>query len=274
MNIYISGPMTGLPDHNLPLFKAVTNFFRKDGHKVFNPGEHEKPDGDWKEYMRRDINLIMSDDIECLALLPNWNLSRGAKCEVAVASAFKKDIYLVLENTIAKGKQQEYTLQKIDMTEKNWAEQLDPNNKTLIGVMEEKNLDLNKDNLLENTEEVSIDMNPNLPEDSKEFLEQGTNALREADKLVHGNRQKDYGHPLDNFEDIAKFWSVIFKTDVSAEDVALAMVSVKISRQLNHPKHDNIVDGCGYFATLEMILEERERRKNQKVNSTNKFRRQ
>jgi hypothetical protein len=35
------------------------------------------------------------------------------------------------------------------------------------------------------------------------------------------------------------------------------MVGVKISRQTNAAKLDNIVDGIGYFLTLAMVQEER-----------------
>ena len=38
------------------------------------------------------------------------------------------------------------------------------------------------------------------------------------------------------------------------------MVGLKISREVNRPKRDNIVDGAGYFETLEMVKEERSRR--------------
>lgn len=84
--------------------------------------------------------------------------------------------------------------------------------------------------------------------------------LQEAQRLVHGNRGADYGHPLDDFGKTARLWSVILGTKVTEEQVALCMVAVKISRQINKPKRDNIVDGAGYFETLAMVIEEKERR--------------
>lgn len=86
------------------------------------------------------------------------------------------------------------------------------------------------------------------------------NILQEADTLVHGARNDDYGHPLDDFSKTAKIWSAILGIDVTPEQVALCMVGVKISRQCNRPKRDNLVDGAGYFATLEMVLAEKARR--------------
>lgn len=84
--------------------------------------------------------------------------------------------------------------------------------------------------------------------------------LLEAHQLITGDRQHDYGHPLDDFSRTALIWSAILGTHVDAEQVALCLVGVKISREVNHPKRDNAVDGAGYFGTLQMVKEERARR--------------
>lgn len=84
--------------------------------------------------------------------------------------------------------------------------------------------------------------------------------LEEAKRIVHGDRGENYGHPLEDFSRTAKIWSAILGIDVQPEQVALCMVGVKISREVNRPKRDNIVDGAGYFETLDMVKVERERR--------------
>lgn len=84
--------------------------------------------------------------------------------------------------------------------------------------------------------------------------------LQEAQRLVHGDRQADYGHPLDDFSKTAKMWSGILGVEVTAEQVGLCMCCVKISRQLNRPKRDNMTDLAGYAATVQMCVEERQRR--------------
>ena len=43
---------------------------------------------------------------------------------------------------------------------------------------------------------------------------------------------------------------------ITAEQVCLCMVALKISRQCNKSKRDNLVDGCGYLRNIEMIQEE------------------
>ena len=84
--------------------------------------------------------------------------------------------------------------------------------------------------------------------------------LEEAKRIVHGDRGENYGHPFEDFSRTAQIWSAILEIDVSPEQVALCMVGLKISREVNRPKRDNIVDGAGYFETLEMVKEERKRR--------------
>lgn len=84
--------------------------------------------------------------------------------------------------------------------------------------------------------------------------------LTEAQRLVHGDRGADYGSPLEDFTKTARIWSVILGVEVSAEQVALCMVGLKISREIHKPKRDNRVDGAGYFETLQMVHDERARR--------------
>ena len=90
--------------------------------------------------------------------------------------------------------------------------------------------------------------------------------LQEAQRLVHGDRGGDYGHPLDDFNKTALIWQAILGgkmkpgEKIEPEDIALCMVGVKISREVNKPKRDNRVDGAGYFETLNMVHEEKDRR--------------
>lgn len=82
-----------------------------------------------------------------------------------------------------------------------------------------------------------------------------------AVQLVFGDRNDDYGHPLDNLDRAAKIWSVILGVDVTAEQVCLCMEGMKIAREINKPKIDNPIDGIGYWLTLAMIRQERINRK-------------
>lgn len=85
--------------------------------------------------------------------------------------------------------------------------------------------------------------------------------LKEADRIVDGARQMAYGHPLDDFTKTAAMWAAIFGVPVTAEQVALAMVCVKMSRLRNTPDHrDSMVDVAGYIKTYQMVVDERKRR--------------
>ena len=74
-------------------------------------------------------------------------------------------------------------------------------------------------------------------------------------------RGKDYGHPLDNFMDIAVGKMVVSKCKDAAVRHALEMIWLKVCRLVETPDHaDSIDDIAGYAETIRMIHAERERR--------------
>lgn len=81
-----------------------------------------------------------------------------------------------------------------------------------------------------------------------------------AARLVSDDRQNEYGHPFDNLDRAARIWSVILGADVTAEQVALCMIGMKIARQVHKPKPDTVVDVIGYALTLHMVEAERAQR--------------
>lgn len=81
--------------------------------------------------------------------------------------------------------------------------------------------------------------------------------LEEAQKAVYGDRQEDYGSVTENFDTIAQLWSIVLKTKVTAEQVGICMVQVKVARQMFKKKRDNLIDGAGYFATLQKMEDEK-----------------
>lgn len=78
----------------------------------------------------------------------------------------------------------------------------------------------------------------------------------EAATHVYGERQASYGHPATDFERTGRIWGAILGTpDVPAELVALCMAGLKISREVNAPKRDNLVDLIGYAICARRVVE-------------------
>lgn len=78
-------------------------------------------------------------------------------------------------------------------------------------------------------------------------------ALREAARIIAGERDVQYGGPEENFDRIARIWSVILGINVTQEDVGMLMVGLKIARYANKSgfQPDTWIDiagyaGCGY----------------------------
>ena len=75
--------------------------------------------------------------------------------------------------------------------------------------------------------------------------------LESARAVINGARQDAYGKPEDNFANIAMLWNWYLSTKqkklVDAGDVAMMMVLLKVAREANGRKLDNVVDACGYL---------------------------
>jgi hypothetical protein len=89
----------------------------------------------------------------------------------------------------------------------------------------------------------------------------GESEMAEANALVNGERQADYGSPRSNYEGIAKVWSgilwPILKRDILPEEAALMMAGLKLQREAMKHKRDNIVDAHGYLLVLGHIQHSR-----------------
>jgi hypothetical protein len=84
--MYLSGPMTGVPEWNHPLFHRVAAEFRLGGFEVCSPAEFF--DGDTtlerKVYMREAVKYLL--DADTVVLLPGWENSEGARLEAKIAT--------------------------------------------------------------------------------------------------------------------------------------------------------------------------------------------
>lgn len=81
---------------------------------------------------------------------------------------------------------------------------------------------------------------------------------KEAEYLVAGPRQADYGSPEANLTLVGRLWAPILGLDaVSAGQVAACMLALKVARVISGgPKHDSYVDMVGYALLWEQIEQE------------------
>jgi len=85
--------MTGWTDHNYSEFHAAADDLRARGFDVINPAEvlDEDTKLPWSTYIREDIGILLG--VDCVAVLPGWERSRGAMLEVTIAAALDLPIF-------------------------------------------------------------------------------------------------------------------------------------------------------------------------------------
>lgn len=218
--VFLSGPMSGLPEHNHPKFHSMANLLRAQGLAVWNPAELDGGDTSrpWSHYMRQDVAALTECDV--VLLLPGWEGSRGSNLEVLIADALGLPIYLAdtLRPAFISGCSE-------DITE------------ALLPFFRRA------------PEQTAIDMAP----PAKSILE-------EASRITAKDRRDAYGHPLDNFARTGAYWSVKLGIPITAEDVAEMMILLKQARNDHKRDRENYLDIAGYAWCGQEVIEERVRR--------------
>ena len=104
MKVYVSGPMTGIPEENFPAFNAAARALCLIGYTVVNPAEFDTDvDGlgeraRWVKYLKADIKALM--DCDGIVMLPGWEQSKGATLEHFNAKALDMPILTLAEAVI------------------------------------------------------------------------------------------------------------------------------------------------------------------------------
>ncbi len=97
--IYISGPMSGMPDFNRAAFHLAWNELHAQGYEAINPGNIEGDDDwTWSDWMREDIKWLV--DCQNIVMLPGWEKSRGAKLEKYIAQELGMRVYFWLDGEL------------------------------------------------------------------------------------------------------------------------------------------------------------------------------
>jgi hypothetical protein len=67
-------------------------------------------------------------------------------------------------------------------------------------------------------------------------------------------RRREYGEPVDIFDAVAKRWTLVFGIDITAAQVVIALLDLKLVRLSRDPGHlDSLVDVAGYAAVLREV---------------------
>lgn len=220
--IYISGPMRGFPDFNFPAFDKARDFYLDAGFSVISPADVERA----------------IDGPDAHALPENPKQHAYAARDIVAIFYFADHVVVLPGWEKSTGARAEVALAhwlKVPVQEFQTGNRIEPGDVTLT--------------VKQAAEAVSV-----LTGEKAESI------LLEAQRLVYGDRGEDYGHPLDDFTRAANIWQVILGVPVTAEQVGLCMVGVKLAREINRPKRDNRVDMAGYALCVDRCVSERKRR--------------
>lgn len=89
-----------------------------------------------------------------------------------------------------------------------------------------------------------------------------SSVLDDAQKIIEGARQTEYGPPSESFGRIAQMWSAYLGIHIGVHDVALMMVLLKTSRARNgvlatgQPQRDSLVDIAGYAGCSDLCRDQ------------------
>jgi len=227
--IYLSGPMTGKPDHNFPAFHAAAKQFRELGWEVINPAEHfnGKTDLPRATYLRKDLECLLQCD--AIALLPGWHESEGARFEVMVAEKLRLKFFSIDHPAFG----------------------MVPPESFIHFRRYPSYVPVPKDAPPAEKEPINLPDPPGFG-----------SVLDEAKHLTSGPRMSDYDNPSSDFQRTSHIWTGILKGKlkegecISPNDVALCMVGLKMSRETHKHKRDNLVDMAGYVRCLALITAE------------------
>lgn len=224
--LYVGGKMTGVQDHNFPAFDAAKRALSDYCWDVTTPADISRraqktgnADGTISD---ADLQALFRLDVEevlrsdAIAFLPGWETSGGSRFELMLAQKIGIPIY-----------------------------QYDPSIPCLYTGCSFP---------IQRAEDRDIPPNPAIVHTSRPQVT-SKNMLSTVDALVSDTRQKEYGHPADNFERMAALWSTITGANIEPDKVPLMLIAIKIARQISSHQDDNFLDIAGYAKTAMMARE-------------------
>lgn len=93
------------------------------------------------------------------------------------------------------------------------------------------------------------------PVNVPEFLR--PSVTQEAHNIINGDRKEAYGPVTESFQKIADLATRLTGHPLTSIDVCWIMIALKICREQNQHKRDNLVDLCGYADLMNQLMEAR-----------------
>lgn len=228
-DVYLAGPMRGYDEFNFPAFYAAEDWLREEGFTVRNPARHDVED------LGFDATKSLEENGFDLAVSFAWDAQQVCEADgIVLLPGWRDSSGASLEYQIA------MLLGKI--------------------VWEYDDYDVPYDGWRLKFEKGYHRARWEEPACGPESV------LEEAQRLIHGDRNEAYGHPLDDFSATAAYWKTWvhhkygIDVEFEAHDVGMMMSLLKHSREGNSKKRDNKVDIAGYVGTVEMCEDEENRR--------------
>jgi hypothetical protein len=125
-SVYLSGPMSNIPEFNFPLFDSAAEWLRTQGYHVYSPADNDRAElakqgiddvttvagydagnvrqyneaiGDTKDLFRWDFSVITHKCVG-IVFLPGWEHSTGARWERVVAEALGLHVELLSQEWV------------------------------------------------------------------------------------------------------------------------------------------------------------------------------
>lgn len=282
--VYISGPMQTKPGFNFPQFCEAEEWLSGiTGHlhlgmfgsiEVVNPARNFNGDTTLGREVYLELALRQVDECDCIVMLPEWEQSPGARLELARAlhngsQVFEwhpgtggKRVFLPISHSAAQERLNETAtpMQAIEWPAPPAGTEWSDHKVTDLGGFEIKPGEhpfytINDARRGKFAGDEGYEF--------KEIVNPYETIEDEASRLVrNGARQGTYGHPRGDFDTIARIWAAIlsksngFEVKVEAEQVALCMAGLKLSRLARDSgHHDSKVDVIGYMICLDRLDE-------------------
>ncbi len=294
--VYVAGPMTGYENFNFPAFDQCRDYVNgiEKGRKApqplaaVSPADMDRAHGFdevaasqtpvgakvsptfFQDCMRRDIELV--SQAFAIILMAGWKQSTGANIELFVARQCGVHIWLAeydeTGNVVGHVEAPEWLRSPLIYGDDGNPAREEPPGAEIDG----QPLSERSESFLVREVDQALGEEPAEPGWTVAGVAYGNGektVLEEANGLIFGARNADYGHPLDDFSRTGKMMAGVLRDwalsvtdpehvpDVPPELVGLCMIQVKVSREVNRHKRDNLVDIGGYSGTLDMIATRR-----------------